>query len=334
MRLRDYLKDKIGMFLTHIFSMILLSIYLDAIGNGIGEIILIIVAWASIWAIVFLISFYKRKKYLSNLLETCRKLEEKYLIVEVMDKPQQFDDIVYTQLLKSASKSMMEQMTRIRHERKEYKEYIEQWVHEIKTPIAAMRLICENNKTEATRKLLGELHKTEGFVEQALFYARSETVQKDYRIKEVILSHIVKNAITINKQLLISKGIRVVIHAEDRVFTDSKWIEFMLNQLIVNAAKYGAKDLEITSTSLGSGVFLHVWDNGMGIEESDLPQVFHKGFVGSNGRTVDQSTGIGLYLCKRLCEKLGLAISLESKSNEYTQVQIFFPKGSFVKLQE
>ena len=236
------------------------------------------------------------------------------------------EDQVYYQLLKMAGKSMLEQIGEVERERLEYKEYIEQWIHEIKTPITAMKLLCENHRTNWTKELLLELEKTNRFTEQALYYARSEHTEKDYSVREMALSQVVHQAIADNKYLLLQSGMRLEVEEmQDTVYSDEKWVRFILNQLIVNAVKYRTKQpvLRISTHKWQDQVVLVVEDNGIGIAASDLPRIFEKGFTGQNGRMVQQSTGIGLYLCKRLCEKLGIGIAAES-SEQGTAISLAF----------
>ena len=232
----------------------------------------------------------------------------------------------YYQLLKMAGKSMLEQIGEVERERLEYKEYIEQWIHEIKTPITAMKLLCENHRMDWTKELLLELEKTNRFTEQALYYARSEHTEKDYSVREMALSQVVHQAIADNKYLLLQSGMRLEVEEmQDTVYSDEKWVRFILNQLIVNAVKYRTKQpvLRISTHKWQDQVVLVVEDNGIGIAASDLPRIFEKGFTGQNGRMVQQSTGIGLYLCKRLCEKLGIGIAAES-SEQGTALSLAF----------
>ncbi len=251
---------------------------------------------------------------------------DEYLISEVMELPEQAEDQVYYQLLKMAGKSMLEQIGEVERERLEYKEYIEQWIHEIKTPITAMKLLCENHRTDWTKELLLELEKTNRFTEQALYYARSEHTEKDYSVREMALSQVVHQAIADNKYLLLQGGMRLEVEEmQDTVYSDEKWVRFILNQLIANAVKYRTEQpvLRISTHKRQDQVVLVVEDNGIGIAASDLPRIFEKGFTGQNGRMVQQSTGIGLYLCKRLCEKLGIGIAAES-SEQGTAISLAF----------
>lgn len=329
MKWSSFLKDRMMVIILQVFCVLALCGYLALLGNSAGEVLLVALLWVLVLAGYLCKTFWDRKRYFDRLLSTARSLEQKYLITEVMEKPVHAEDQQYYQLLKLANKSMMETITSIRHECREYKEYVEQWVHEIKTPIAAIQLTCENNKTDVTRRILSELEKTDNYVEQALFYARSENVENDYLIKRISLKDVVHGSIVHNKRLMIQNGVSLRLEDLDfHVLADSKWVEFILNQLLVNAVKYRREQgpaVTITANREQDRVNLTVEDNGIGIRESDLPRVFEKGFTGQNGRNGERSTGIGLYLCKRLCDKLGLQIEAVSQPAVFTRFVITFP---------
>ena len=231
---------------------------------------------------------------------------------------------------------MLEQVTAAKRERREYREYIEQWIHEIKTPLTALKLLCGNNKSEVTRTMLLELEKLNHFAGQALYYARSETVEKDYLIREILLSDIIHQAVSDNKQLLMSNGVRIRLEVcGHTVFTDEKWAVFILNQIIGNAVRYRRENPELLFDAVRTeeGTALRVHDNGIGIPPEDLPRIFEKGFTGTNGRLGNSSTGLGLYLCRRLCAKLGIGLSAESDGNG-TAITLAFTRNSFCRLTE
>lgn len=326
MNRRRYWKNRIPFLLTNLVCMATLTVFLLVCGNSISAVLLILVVWAVVLLAGLFLTYWKRKRQMKKLLDIAEQLSERYLISEVMELPEQADDQVYYQLLKMAGKSMLEQIGEVRRERLEYKEYIEQWIHEIKTPITAMKLLCENHRTDWTKELLLELEKTNRFTEQALYYARSEHTEKDYSVREMSLSQVVHQAIADNKYLLLQSGVRLEVEEmEDTVYSDEKWVRFILNQLIANAVKYrsGQPVLRFSTRRQQDQVFLVVEDNGIGISPADLPRVFEKGFTGQNGRMIQQSTGIGLYLCKRLCDKLGIGIAVES-SGQRTAISLAF----------
>lgn len=329
-----YWKQQIPCLLLHICCMVGLAVFLRIGGNSPDTIALILLVWAGLLAVYFVKSYHDRKAQLDRLLELAERLEERYLLAEVMEKPERADDQVYYRLLKLAGKSMLEQIDEGKRERAEYREYVEQWVHEIKTPITAMRLLCENHRSELTKELLVELEKTNCFTEQALYYARSEHTEKDYSVREIRVFDVVHQAIAENKYLLLRNGVRIELEeTEDTVYSDEKWICFILDQLIVNAVKYRAEQpvLRFYTESTGSQVVLCVQDNGIGIDAGDLPRVFEKGFTGKNGRKAGQNaTGMGLYLCKRLCDKLDIGISAVS-AGEGTAIRLSFRINDFIQ---
>ncbi len=326
MNSRRYWKNRIPFLLTNLICMVALIVFLLVCGNSISVVLLILVVWAVVLLSGLFLTYWKRKQQMQKLLDMAGWLSERYLISEVMELPEQAEDQVYYQLLKMAGKSMLEQIGEVRRERLEYKEDIEQWIHEIKTPITAMKLLCENHRTDWTKELLLELEKTNRFTEQALYYARSEHTEKDYSVREMSLSQVVHQAIADNKYLLLQSGVRLEVEEmADTVYSDEKWVRFILNQLIANVVKYrsGQPVLRFSTRRQQDQVILVVEDNGIGISPADLPRVFEKGFTGQNGRMVQQSTGIGLYLCKRLCDKLGIGIAAES-SGQGTAISLAF----------
>ena len=230
---------------------------------------------------------------------------------------------------------MLENVNYYKNIQEDYKEYIELWIHEVKIPIAASKLMIQNNKNQITKSIDEELDKVENYTEQALFYARSNTVEKDYIINKTNLKEIVNGAILKNKTTLLNEKVSIELTnlKSEEVYTDSKWAVFIINQIIQNAIKYSKKEnkkIEISSKEKNEKVILYIKDNGIGIKKGEITRVFEKGFTGENGRAIGQkSTGIGLYLCKKLCDKLGLGIELNSEKGEGTEVRIIFPKNSY-----
>lgn len=327
MKINMYLKDKSISLILHVLGILAVSLYMNIIGNSNDSICLLIVGWILVVLIYYSIDFIFRKKYFDSMLFCLDNLSKKYLIADVMDKPQRLEDVLYKHILRMGNKAMLEEISNIRHERDDYMEYIEQWVHEVKSPLSAMKLICENNRNDETKKVMRELERANRYVEQVLYYARSENVQKDYLIKEVNLLDIVKKSIHNNKQLLREEQIKVNLDCDQFIYTDSKWISFIIDQCIVNSVKYGAKQIIFQSEVSGSKTIFSIIDDGIGILEEDLPRIFEKGFTGKNGHEKDKSTGIGLYLCKKLCDKLDVEIEVESKVSRYTIVHLTFVNG-------
>ncbi|MDE6844248.1 MAG: sensor histidine kinase [Lachnospiraceae bacterium] len=329
---KQYLRNKLPVILINLLGMLALALFLSAGGVGIQTILFIGVIWVLTAVCYLIVVFLSRKKYLDRLLDMTEQLEEKYLITEVMTVPERAGEQVYYRIMKMGEKSMLEKIGRIEKERKEYKEYIEQWIHEAKTPITAMKLICENNRCDFTGELLIELENMNRYTEQALYYARSEHTEKDYLIRETDLEAVVHGAIADNKHLLRQNSVAITVDdIQEHVYTDEKWVHFILDQIIGNAVKYRTEQpaLHFYAVKKGDWIELSVEDNGIGIPEGDLPRIFDKGFTGQNGRTVQGSTGIGLYLCKRLCDKLGIGLSAYSEG-EGAVIVLSFHINDFV----
>ncbi len=329
-----YWKQKLPAMFLNFICMIGLAVFLSATGNSYDSIFLILLIWIVILTVCLAVSYYSRKVQMEKLLNLAEQLEERYLLSEVMEKPERADDLVYYRLLKLAGKSMLEQVNGVRMERAEYKEYVEQWVHEIKTPITAMKLLCENIHSQEIKKLLVEIEKVNRYTEQALYYARSEHTEKDYSVREIRLFDVVHQSIAENKYLLLQNGVGIELQeTDDSVYSDEKWLCFILNQLIVNSVKYRTElpILKFYTERQGNQVILCVQDNGIGIDSSDLQRIFEKSFTGQNGRNALQnSTGIGLYLCKRLCDKLGIGICADSNGSG-TTFKLVFQINDFIE---
>lgn len=329
-----YWKQQLPFLFFHFLGMAGMAVFLAMAGNSADTIFLILAVWGSVLAVSCVKTYSDRKKQMDGLLSMAEQLEERYLLSEVMGKPGRADDQVYYQLLKMAGKSMLEQVEAVKRERMEYREYVEQWVHEIKTPITAMKLMCENHHFELTKELLTELEKTNRYTEQALYYARSEHTEKDYSVREIRLFDVVHQAIAENKYLLLKNSVGIELQeTDDIVYCDEKWLCFILDQLIVNAVKYrkAQPELSFRAERRDNQVVLSIRDNGMGIDAGDLPRIFEKGFTGKNGRKAAQNaTGIGLYLCKRLCDKLDIGISAES-TGDGTTMYLSFLINDFIQ---
>lgn len=339
MNFKGFIKEKLLTISLLIFALITIEIFLMAypVGNFIKIYIPIIVIVS--YSIGLFCEYFSKKRYYQNLQNMLDELEEKYLITEIIKTPDFIEGKILKDTLEQIDKSMNENVNKYKYLQEDYKEYIELWIHEIKIPIAASKMVIENNKNSVTKSIDEELEKVENYIEQALFYARSNTVEKDYYIKKSNLKEIVNESIKKNKSVLIQEKVGINAHDLDVIVnTDSKWIVFILNQIIQNSVKYRNKDvesnLEIYSKQGRENVILYIKDNGIGIKKGEIARVFEKGFTGTNGRlSGKKSTGIGLYLCKKLCDKLGIAIELNSTCGEGTEVKIVFPNSSYISLK-
>ena len=329
MSVADYLRDKVPIMLLNITCALFLFIYLSATGVGRSETMLVLIAWAFVLLGYLSTQFLIMRKRIENLNSIMDSLDKKYLFAEIVES-NGTEQQAYFSIVKSAMRSMIEEVSANKKSMEDYREYIQQWAHEIKMPLTSIILSCENNLDDNTRKILLQTKHIEDYLEQVLYYARLGNVEKDYMIKEVCLDEFVNDALLRNKQALIQNHIAIETNNLDySVYTDSKWLIFIINQIINNSVKYKKDNpvLEISGFVKDGTVQLEIKDNGMGIRESEIGRVFQKGFTGSNGRSRKGSTGMGLYICKGLCDKLGIEIKIDSELDKYTNVKIIFPKA-------
>ena len=336
MNFKEYIKDKIIYILVLLFVVVTSEILLIPFNIHKFVKLYIEVVPIIMFSICFFIEYYKKNKYYNNLKNKLEDLKEKYLIAEIIETSNFCEGKILKEVLQETDKSMLENVNEYKHLSEDYKEYIELWIHEVKMPIATGKMIIENIKNEVTESIDEELDKIEKYIEQALFYARSNVPEKDYYVKKQNLKDIINTAILKNKRNLLQNKVRLNLHnLDEQVYTDSKWCTFIVNQVIQNAVKYSKsnnKEIEIFSINNKEKTTLYIKDNGIGIKKAEITRAFEKGFTGSNGRKVGQkSTGMGLYLCKKLCNKLGLRIDLNSKENIGTEIRIVFPKSSFIQ---
>lgn len=381
MTMREYLSDRLGVIVLQAVFAMAAAGFLRVTGTGSGVILLLAIFWLLAFLCVYTAGFLKHRARLQELENIMQELDEKYLFAECIPKGGSVYERRLLELSRRAGRAMIGAVSDARAAQREYREYVESWVHEVKAPIAAAGLICHNADPVIRRKLSPELAQIEAHVERALFYARAESPEKDFIIRRIRLSEIVEEAVERHRMLLIQSGVRVestkILHTdghlnkvaewsqecedsnrseaarsheaycnsggdmaeglEQIVCTDDKWAVFILGQLLQNAARYRKEEIHncavgentpvitLSTKRLGRQVQLAVSDNGIGIPAHELSRVFDRGFTGSNGRKRGGSTGMGLYLCRRLADCLEMGIQIMSKEGEGTTVMLTFP---------
>lgn len=205
-------------------------------------------------------------------------------------------------------------------------DYYTIWAHQIKTPIAAMRLQLQREDTAFSRACLLELSRVERYVQMVMAYLRLDSNDTDYLFRELELDGVIRAAVRSFSAEFITRKIRLQYEPVSlRVVTDEKWLQFVLEQLLSNALKYtpsGSVTIERTEDHA-----LCIRDTGIGIAASDLPRIFSRGFTGKNGREDKSASGLGLYLCRRVCKNLGIELSAESEPGQGTSVYLRFPQN-------
>lgn len=323
-----YLETKLYDFLFYIAFSGLTILLLSAAGFQQRHLLLYGGITVCAWLFFQWLRYRRQIKKREQIMDLADSLDEAWYAAEVLPKPKEFDSEAYYHALKIACKAMSERLDELEEEQQDYREYIESFAHEIKVPISALSLTFDNTKNYELKK---ETDTIFNLVEQMLYYARSENTEKDYFVRRLNLQDAVHDVILKFRRYLMDAGVELDICTEEiAVFTDEKWLGFILSQIIQNSIKYFDKQKKLLSVYCRentASVSLVIEDNGCGISASDLLRVFEKGFTGSD-RSKSVSTGMGLYLAKTLCDRLGLGLTLESREGEFTRVTIVFPKGT------
>lgn len=348
MKFREYLADHISIILIFLF-IIILSEYSFLIFNITFELNVFILAIDIVgFLFCFIFSYFKKATFLRELQKRTELLDQKFLVHELLFTPETHEEQRLCQVISEINRSMIDHINQYKYNFHDLKEYLELWVHEIKLPIASLRLILEHEPKKQESVL--QLDRLDSYVNQILYFARSEHVEKDYQISECSLAKIVKNVALKNQDIILNSQIKFQVENLDKIVeTDPKWLEFILDQLLANCIKYRKikhPEIRIYTEEKDKFLALHVYDNGIGIPLSDQSRIFQKTFTGQNGRILEQdqekakllaetkylkSTGMGLYIVKKLIKKLGHQISVSSTENEYTDIVIYFAKNDYYK---
>ena len=317
-------------------------LYMYLIGARKQDVVYAAVLDAILLLITVMVGFFRysgKVKALSNALK--RPVEEQAQLPEATDDV----EILYHRLLENQSiaRSESESSAAVRQSR--MRDYYSMWVHQIKTPISAMKLLleaereelgqlmCDEEQQAAFKELSDnldsfedELFRIEEYVSMALQYQRVSSTENDFVLEKISLDGVIRDTIKKYAKIMIRRHIGINYSGtKKQVYTDEKWLEFILEQILSNAIKYTPKGfVTIETTEEKDRFFITIKDTGIGIKAEDLPRVFEKGYTGYNGHADKKATGIGLYLCKQMADKLGHTIRVESELGKGTKVWIGF----------
>lgn len=318
MKLSAYLR-------SHLIALCLVALFLAgwcvfaALAGVNGMVILLTaLAVALCAAAVLACGYISADRRLKKLQRVADELERPYLLGEVLQRPENAVELEYFNIMKTVSRSAIDAAESAARQRDEYRAYVEKWVHEIKTPLTACQLILAGGGDES--KLRAQLRRADNTAESILWYARLQSAGASTQIAEVSVRAAADEAVKSEMELLIAAGVSVNTEGDFTACTDGKALVFMIKQLLVNSAKYcrGGK----VWICAGQGV-LTVEDNGSGILPHELPKIFNRGYVGSNG---SGGTGMGLYLVKQTCSALGISLTAQSEKDRFTRFTFVFPK--------
>lgn len=334
MKFSRYLKDKrfFLAFYVLLMSFVSLVLFLSTAELNMMNNILYINISGLLFLIFYLVfGFFNQRKFYQEIKRIAESDQEG--VLAGLPKAQTYERKLYLDLIKNNNINYMHKLEKLHDEKREQQEFVMSWIHEVKLPIAASRLIIEKSEDKPaewlTDKFEDELQKIDDYVEQALYYSRIDSFSKDYFITEVNVNQIIKSSIKKYAKLFIAKDIQIDIADKNQyVQSDSKWLGFVIDQLLTNALKYtdeGGK-IAIVFEEDSKEKRVLISDNGIGIKMEDINRVFDRGFTGTAGRSGAKSTGMGLYLAKQLATKLGHGLTISSTENEFTTVVVHFPK--------
>ena len=265
---------------------------------------------------------YMRTRGVHQELEMISRLQSE--LIDELPEPRGPQDLQYQRIIRSLCEENRQRQAGLTKKYRDMLDYYTAWVHQIKTPIASMKLSLQNEDSALARQSLNDLKRIEQYVDMVLTYLKLDSGDIDYVIREHELDDIIRQAVRSFAGEFIDRKIRLEYEpVQFTVLTDDKWLAFVLEQIISNALKYtneGAIRIYMEESTLC------VSDTGIGIAAEDIPRIFEKGFTGYNGRKDRRATGIGLYLCKRICDNLSHGITAESVVGEGTTIRIDLSK--------
>lgn len=336
MKLKNYLLDNLLIIFLLLFNELSIITLLLIFKIQKPLIIIITFLFTLMSIVIILYPYFRKKSFYNELLNNLKELDQKYLILETLPQASFYEGKLLSEILYEVDKSMLENISKYKENTDDFKDYLEMWIHEAKIPISSLTLMFHNDN-KIDKKYLEQIKRLDNYIDQVLYYVRSNYTEQDFVFKEMSLEKLISNVALKNKDDLLENKMDLYVDVKDiTVSTDPKWLEFILNQIINNSIKYKNTKIKnsyikIEAHEAKDTIKLSITDNGIGILEKDLSKVFNKSFTGENGRLRIKSTGMGLYIAKKLCTKLGHKIEITSEVNKMTTVTITFGKNNFYK---
>lgn len=336
MKFNNYIKDNYFCIIIYIAQALLVGTLLILFNVPLYLIFLIFLLNILTTLSLLTYNYLRKYKFYNELTENMKNLDKKYYILETIPEANTYEEKLIVDCLYDINKSTIENIRKIENSIIDYKEFIEIWIHEVKIPISSLVLKCHNNKSKYSSDLLSVVRKIDNYIDEILYYIRSEETEKDFIISEVNLKDTIKKVALKNKDDLLMNNIELYVDSKIlHVNTDSKWLEYIINQIINNSIKYKKKKgsiIKISTREENNKVILEIYDNGIGIPGKDIKNVCNKSFTGTNGREKIKSTGMGLYIVNNLIKKLGHKLLIESEENAFTKVSIIFNNNDYYKM--
>ena len=336
MNFKKYLRDKLLTVAISFLAIAILAaiLFLSKTNIVISSIVLGVVFITFI--ITFFSEFLRKSSFYKKLyeqIEIIKNTDKAELLCDVIDKPKFLDGEIMLEALSVSNNLLNDKLIEFGDSCRDYHEYVKEWAINIKNHIESSKSLIDEIQTPTARNIEREIFRIDDLVNQAIFYYKSSRIENADNNENINLQDLISNVVRRNSDVLISNKIAVGIkELNHTVTTNVEWVEFVINEIIKNSIKFRSDKpcIKFFAQDIGDAISLFIEDNGIGIDSEDVPLVFEKDFVGKNVKKYTGSSGIGLYLCKKLCNKLGLKISISS--DEETIVEIVFPKSEIQKL--
>lgn len=331
MSIKEFLKEKLSNFIYSAVLFLIINMYLFSLNSikNLSDLIYLDILIITIFIVFTILDYRKMKDRYSSIMELIE--DEKDIDSYCIDN-NFLEGKIINYIIDYKDKKLENETKECENQLKDMEEYISRWVHEIKLPLSAMKIILDRDSDDMISSIENELEKMNFLVNSVMYGSRATASAEDIFIKEENLKDIVRTAVKSNAFFLIKNNISPKLGDLDfKVYSDKKWITYVLGQLINNSIKYSKENgvIEFSAEDKGESIELKIRDNGIGINEEDLERVFNKGFTGSNGRnSVYKSTGMGLYFSQKIIDKLNHSIEVESVKDKYTLFRIRFYKIS------
>lgn len=331
MNIKEFLRERKYHFTYSLVLFLIINVYFFSLSiiEDLSDLIYLDILIITIFIGFTILDYRKMKDRYSSIMEL---IEDEKDIDSYCIDDNFLEGKIINYIIDYKDKKLENETKECENQLKDMEEYISRWVHEIKLPLSAMKIILDRDSDDMISSIENELEKMNFLVNSVMYGSRATASAEDIFIKEENLKDIVRTAVKSNSFFLIKNNISPKLGDLDfKVYSDKKWVTYVLGQLINNSIKYSKENgvIEFSAEDKGEFIELKIRDNGIGINEEDLERVFNKGFTGSNGRnSVYKSTGMGLYFSKKIIDKLNHSIEVESVKDKYTLFRIRFYKIS------
>lgn len=344
MNFKNYIKDRISYMVAFFANtlLIILVMYLTLIINQkkIPKENVLYSFLISLMLFLFFMAYdYLKNRPFYNYLNKAANSSNNLDSILSMTEARTYEQLMYNKIFNETYKSYSDKLSKYEENQKQYIYFINQWVHQMKTPVSVINLLLQDKNKESYKETLESISEenekiTHG-LEMMLCNARLSQFNLDFKVEKVDILSVIRKVINDNKKSLIRNSIypKIIYEEDITVETDNKWISFVINQILVNAIKYSKdvsdedKHITFEIKDEETRTILSIEDQGIGIPKEDRARVFNAFFTGINGRKTSESTGMGMYLSKRICDELGHGLALESEEGKGTKFFIIFYKG-------